>query len=309
MRRLAAFLSIGLAPLATATVAIADESPATDAPAGSYILPMIIAGQPARMLVAPGETSTVTCTPDFARRAGLVAEDRRTFTQIGPIAVEGDVANVAFDIAWLTSRRTIVWPANNWSAAIDCAMGPDALGAAVTRFDLRPPLPGERTIALPYDRPLGKRATGNAAYARIMVGDTSIAVRFDPLRRETVATASAALVIAGALGGKLDGPTLRSEIFFGVTRPIRRVRLAEPLTVGPLSLDSVYARLSDYGDASAIRGVDSDELDPGGDIVITGTRRRKIGDVRLLRIGADQLATCSSIVFDRPAGQIRLTCR
>jgi hypothetical protein len=62
-------------------------------------------------------------------------------------------------------------------------------------------------------------------------------------------------------------------------------------------------RTSDFGNAGSIReeGGDPDE------IIVTGQRRRD-NDRDRIAIGADLLANCSSLVFDKPARQIRLTC-
>lgn len=302
----AVLLAAGLSLLPAAG---ASETPAKDeiVLGAGQMIDVMADGKPARLLISPGEHSVFTCTAAFAKRIGLPGGQQRPIALIGPVTVNGIYDTVSFRIGTTPIERPVVWPVKPFEMIADCAVGPEGMGNRAIRFDLRPPVAGERTVVLPYE----PEAAGDAgiAYARVKAGDRTISVRFDLLRRETVATATAALAIAAANGGRLDGPVGHSEIFYGIERPIRRLTLADPLVIGPLSLDSVYARISDYGDARGIAAApDPDELG-SDDILVTGRKRKNIGGLRLLRIGADDLQRCSSIVFDRPANQIRLTCR
>jgi hypothetical protein len=109
--------------------------------------------------------------------------------------------------------------------------------------------------------------------------------------------------LASAHDGRIGGDTQSLEIAFGIARPVRTLRLGRPLAIGPLALSTLGVRTADFGNAAAIReeGGDPDE------IVVTGRRRRDTGRDGIA-IGADALARCSSIVFDKRARQIRLTC-
>jgi len=80
--------------------------------------------------------------------------------------------------------------------------------------------------------------------------------------------------------------------------------LARPLAIGPLSLDTVAVRTADGGSVAALPTMTAVEADPD-EIVVVAKGRRAPGSMTL---GADELRRCSSIVFDKPARVIRLTC-
>ena len=84
--------------------------------------------------------------------------------------------------------------------------------------------------------------------------------------------------------------------------------LAHPLAVGPLSLARIGVRTAEGGNTAAIP--DSSEASPAADpdeVVVTAKAKHKPRP-GTLTLGADALARCSGIVFDKPAKQIRLTC-
>ncbi|GAA3255764.1 hypothetical protein GCM10020258_14510 [Sphingomonas yabuuchiae] len=143
-------------------------------------------------------------------------------------------------------------------------------------------------------------------FAIIMVEGQPMRVRFDPHHPRTLANAGAAVRLARAYGGTLSGSTSPAEIAFGVERPIRAMTLATPLTVGPLSIATLGVRTVDHGNTDTI--ADADQHADPNEVVVTGKGKHDIKRDRL-SIGADQLNRCSSIVFDKPARQIRLSCR
>lgn len=97
----------------------------------------------------------------------------------------------------------------------------------------------------------------------------------------------------------------QQEIAFGIKRPIRTLTLTRALGVGPLSLHTLGVRTMDNGNASDIAEAGT-KADPN-EIVVTAKGKHDPNRDRL-SLGADTLARCSSIVFDKPARVIRLTC-
>ncbi len=97
-------------------------------------------------------------------------------------------------------------------------------------------------------------------------------------------------------------------IAFGVSRPVRPLTLARPLVVGPLSLTRLGVRTAEGKDTSAIPDANTPPpppVDPDEVVVTARPGRPRPGT---LTLGTDALARCSSIVFDKPARQVRLTC-
>ena len=108
--------------------------------------------------------------------------------------------------------------------------------------------------------------------------------------------------------GALSGEAVPTEIFFGIERPVRTLTLARPMAIGALSLATLGVRTQDAGNAGAIREAGAVVPTPDPDEVVVTAKNKR--DVRrdVLSLGADQLSRCSSIVFDKPAKQIRLSC-
>ena len=198
------------------------------------------------------------------------------------------------------------WVGRAYADVGDGSIGPGSLPEPVVRILLNAPRAGERTVALPMvdGGGLVGRLSGN--FAQIMVGGQPIRVRFDPYHPRTTVTANAATLIAQAQRGTLAGLTAPVEIAFGITRPVRTMTLATPLAVGPLAVSSIGVRTTDVGSAAAIPDADAPPSDPDEVVVVAKGKRDAKRD--RLTIGADLLARCSSIVFDKPAKQIRLTC-
>ena len=95
-------------------------------------------------------------------------------------------------------------------------------------------------------------------------------------------------------------------INLAVARPVRHLGLATPLRIGPLALTDMLVRTGDFGSVAAIADKDAPPADPD-EIVVTGEKKQK----RRLRldVGRDYLDRCSSIVFDKQARTLTLSCR
>lgn len=198
------------------------------------------------------------------------------------------------------------WVGRAYADVGDGSIGPGSLPEPIVRILLSAPRPGERTVALPMVDGGGLLGKLSGIFAQIMIGSQPIRVRFDPYHPRTTVTANAATLIAQAQRGTLAGTTAPVEIAFGIARPVRMMTLATPLLVGPLAVSSLGVRTTDVGSAAAIPDADAPPPDPD-EIVVTAKTKRDASRDRLT-LGADLLDRCSSIVFDKPAKQIRLTC-
>ena len=147
---------------------------------------------------------------------------------------------------------------------------------------------------------------GGGSFALVPVGGVPTRVRFNPDNARTLATAGAGVALASANGGRLEGATRTAHIAFGVERPVRLLKLARPLAIGPLTLAALDVRVADYGSAGGIADADAPPPDPDEIVVTAKGKRDRSRDS--LTLGRDQLDRCSSIVFDKPAKQVRLSC-
>ena len=182
--------------------------------------------------------------------------------------------------------------------------GPAACPQQVVRFVLAPrPLPGERTVALPMADEGGLFGGWGRQLCRDRPWRTPLRIRFNPHHPRTFATAGAGVRLAAANDARIGGEVESPEIAFGIARPVRTLHLGTPLQVGPLTITRLGVRTADFGSAASIREEDGDP----DEIVVTARARRDHRRDRIA-IGADLLARCSSLVFDKRAREIRLTC-
>jgi hypothetical protein len=224
---------------------------------------------------------------------------------VGPEMVPGRTAvgRIAIGEGARPRKKRVGWAARPFVRDAEGVIGPGGVAEPIVRFVLRAPRPGERSIALPLEDEGGLFGGWGRSYALVDLGGESLRVAFNPHEPRTLATAGAALRLANAHDGRVSGETAPAHIAFGISRPVRAMRLGTPFLVGPLAIAELGVRTADFGNAAGIReeGGDPDE------VVVTGDRRRDRNRDRLT-IGADQLRNCSSITFDKRARQVRLSC-
>jgi hypothetical protein len=273
--------------------------------AADGIVPATVNGVPGRLRIDPAAPALPLLSTRWANEAQLRPGPFAFGLMVGPQTVDGvtAVGRIGVGDGGEVRRRRIGWTRIDYTDAADGVIGPGGVPQRVVRFQLRPALPGERTVALPLADEGGMFGGWGHSYAVIEVGGQPMRIRFNPHFPRTLATAGAGVRLAQAFDGRVSGEAEPLTIAFGIARPVRTLRLAAPFQVGPLAITELGVRTSDFGNAGAIReeGGDPDE------IVVTADRRRN-SDRDRISIGADLLARCSSIVFDRRARQIRLTC-
>lgn len=263
---------------------------------GDGVVPVVVGGVAGRMRISPWAPAAPTLNPDFADRIGLRGGWFGVAVKVGPVRVNGKSSVTRLQFGPASFRRRVVWFDRRYEAGTDGAVGPGGLPVDIVRFDLRAPQPGETVIAVPLVQQLFRPAV-----TKVRVGGRDISILFDPQHARTLATAGAGAALAAGLGGQFAGAPGKAEVAFGIDRPVRGMRLARPLQVGPLSITSLDVRTGDNG---SIEGIPDADADPE-EIVVTarGGNRRDV-----IIIGRDELGRCSSILFDKPAKLIRLSC-
>lgn len=294
---LAAFLILG----ATAT---AQRRAGELVVTGDGIVPATLNGVAGRIRVDPAVPALPMLSSAWANRAQLRPGPFAFGIMVGPQQVDGvtAVARIAVGSGAEPRRRRVGWTRLPYIGNADGVVGPGGLPHQVIRFVLRPSSAGERTVALPMVNEGGLFGGWGGMYALVDVGGAPMRIRFDPHHPRTLATAGAGVRLAQAHEGRLAGEAESVAISLGISRPVRALRLARPLAIGPLSISWLGVRTGDFGSARAIR----DENGDPDEIVVIGQARANPRD--RITLGADALARCSSIVFDKRARQIRLTC-
>lgn len=303
----------GMATLALLAAAAPPAAPSLErVVTGDAIVPVTIDGAPARLRIDPGAPGVPLISAALAQRAGLKGGGMMGFGLgygVGPISARHRTQVIRLDLGQGPFKRRIGWGTRDYATVADGTIGPGDLPDPVIRFQFRESKPGERTMTLPMVAGGGMFGGFFGLYAEIVVGGEPLRVRFDPYHPRTLANAGAALRIAAAQDGRLTGDTVPLEIAFGIERPVRTMILARPLPLGPLPIATLGVRTADNGNATRIKDDGAPEkVDPDEIIVVARGKKRDPNRDRL-SLGADQLGGCSSLVFDKPAKQIRLTCR
>lgn len=295
------WLLIGLAASPTAS-GVARPPELTINPGATF--PTTINGAPARLRVDPSGAGMPVATAGLAGLAGLKAGPFGIEYIIGPVSLEGRTALGRIDLGRGPELRRIAWFDRRWDPTADAVVGPGGVPAPVVRFRLRPARPGERVAALPMVGQGGLEDRWGGRFALVELDGHPLRIRFD-LDRRTTATASVGMMLARLHGGSAEAPAFPAEIGLGVERPMRAFRLERPFPVGPLSIDRLLVRVADHGNAAGL-GAAPPSRDPD-EVVVTGRRKRDRSRDHIV-LGRDQLSRCSSITFDKPAKQVRLSC-
>ncbi len=300
------FRPLLLLALVSSTASARPRQPQDLVVSGDGIVTVTLNGTPGRIRIDPAAPALPIFTLPFAMGQAHLRPGPFAFAYlVGPQQVEGRsaVGRIAVGEGVRPRKRRVGWTGRPYVQDADGVIGPGGLPEPVVRFVLRPSLPGERTVTLPLEDEGGLFGGWGGSYALVDLGGEPLRVRFNPNEPRTLATAGAAVRIANAYDGRVGGETAPAHIAFGISRPVRNMRLGRPFLVGALAISELGVRTNDFGNASAIReeGGDPDE------VVVTGERRRNRNRDRLA-LGADQLRYCSSITFDKRARQVRLTC-
>ena len=272
------------------------------------ILEMKVNGVDGRVRVDPSAVPRMFCNPDFAVRARIVAQGRAALLS-DPADVFGSYGAVTLQLAGRTQEVRANWLDRRYVEDADCVIAPEMIGIDVVRFALAPARSGERTVVMPLN-PGGAASPdwNGAAATAVRVGDRDISVGFTLIQPGNTVTATAALRISGAHGGRYAGEAVRSVSASGRDRQLRQMVLQSPLPVGPLAVSEMQVRVTDWGSAGRIKPVGTVEPPADPDEVKVVAQFEHQQTFERLMIGSDQLRRCSSIVIDRRTREIRLTC-
>lgn len=275
---------------------------------GDGILPMQVNGVDGRVRVDPSAVPRMICNPDFAVRAGIVAQGRAVILT-DPADAYGSFGTVSLRLAGRTRQVLASWLGRRYVDGADCVIAPEMIGVDAAQFVLRPAVRGERTVAMPMN-PGGESSPdwNGAAATAVRIGDRDVSVGFTLAQPDNTVTARTALRISGAYGGRYAGDAVRTEAASGQERLLRRMVLARPMAVGPLTIDEMQVRVTDWGSARRIKRVGEVEPPADPNEVNVVARAEHEDTFERLMIGTSALRRCSSIVVDLRAREIRLTC-
>ena len=278
---------------------------------GDAMVAVTINGKPLRLRIEPSVPGLVLVAPALKDELGLKASGFFGIGvryRIGQETTYGGTRVVQFNWAGeKPGKRRVGWTSRAYQPPADGTVGPAGLPEQVIRFALHPARAGEQTVTLPTQGGTGLFGGWFDIKGMARISGVPMYVRFDPHHPRSLANASAAIALAAAHAGTMTQETGRQEIMFGIERPYRVMKLGRPLTLGGLSLASLGVRVTDGDIAGRIakEGAAPDAADPN-EVVVTASKGKP--PTNLLILGTDALAACSSLVFDKPARVVRLTC-
>lgn len=301
---------LGIAMLATATMALADKSTlygnATLEVTPGIPTPAKIEGQPATLLVTPDAKSAPTLNDGLRDKFKLKPSMIGFRYLIGPTHLDfwTDTKKLDFGLGVFSKRSA--FGDNHVIDGADGEIGPGALPYGIVRFNIRPAKAGEQQLSFPLEN-----VTGKHVGTKLRLGDEELAIIFSFSRAETLVTASAGAALADLYGGQFSGEPHDMLIRYGISRPVRALQLTQQPMLGTLPIKDIHVRVTDNGDASGITDgtVEQAAIDPD-EIVVVGEKgkKKKKDKKQLLIIGLATLENCSSITYDFKAKQLRLSC-
>jgi hypothetical protein len=258
---------------------------------------------PVRIHVGPDMPYRPFLTARLAEAARLVPVPVPHVIRVGPVRLDGTPSTAFLSMAGKAFLRGISWFEAPMAEGADVALGPQALPWNQVRFHLRPAQPGERRIRFAI-----VRENLISTVVRFRVGRQEVRLGFAPERPTSVATAAAGALLAATNGSTLGDTRERIRLATGVERPVRRMRLARPLSVEGLTIAGLMVRTRDFGGETSLPGLEPGDDEASPDEVVVTARADASPAVYYIMLGADALAPCSSITFDNRRQRVELSC-
>lgn len=314
--RLAISFFVACAAVAVPAAGIAQVEPPAPAAApslpeelvlrGDNIVTVLVAGVPLRFEVSAEAFGLPVINPDVAARLMLLPDARRGW-RFGPVVVEGQSASTQADFGAGPAPLTLSWSDRAASHKADGVIGVHHLPYARVIFAFRDPAPSETVQRLPLARAGGRSNTRLGT--EVTVGKKRLMMIFVTERAENLITAPTANFIAthrnGGFAPNSDGIAVMD---FGVERPTRIMRIADPVMLGDMAVTRFAVRIADYGDPSRVGEIaENDPRFEKGHIIVSRRKGRGRPDL-LTRVGSDQIAHCSQLTYDLAMSEIRLSC-
>ncbi|GIX19418.1 MAG: hypothetical protein KatS3mg120_1094 [Erythrobacter sp.] len=299
-------LAAGQAAAITPPTAPQAPSPDTLVLEGDNIITLIVNGTALRFEVSAEAFGAPVVNPEVAAAGNWLPEARRGW-RFGPVALEGHGAVQAVDFGAGPVPLLLTWSARPVSSRADGVIGVHHLPYTRVTFRLGARAEGAQTYRFALVRAGGARNTRIGT--EVLLGKERLLAIFVPDRAHTLVTAPTANFLATHLDGGFEpGAPGVVAMPFGITRPMRMMRTARPLEIGPFAITQFAVRIADYGTTRRVGELAADDprLDPSQILV---SRRKGRGRPDLLtRIGRDQLGACAAITYDFALAEIRLTC-
>lgn len=264
---------------------------------GNYLIDATINGHPVRLRVDPETSGYVILNGATVERIGLRRSMIGSRAQIGPVRLDGSSKVAELSIGGVTGDRRMVWIDREMVAGADGLIGPADMHYDRVIFDLGLAGAGEAAFELPLDF-----ARAGGLFFPLQLGEDLLRVHFSLIKPDSLATAAAGARLSELNGGQWAGDPREQVIHYGVSRPVRPLRLSRPVSLNGLLFSEFRVRTADNrGDLSLPPDPDADP----DEVVVTGSRQRARFD---LTLGLDWLRQCSRLVWDNVGRKMTFHC-
>jgi hypothetical protein len=281
----------------------AAAAPLVVSPGAGSIVTVHVDGRPRRLRVDPG--IGLALNPGAAARAGLTGGIFSGTIVIGPVQIQGNSSLARLQIGEWTGRRRIFWFDRDIVEGADGTIGMADLPDETVTLQLREPQAGEQR----YQFRVRQGGLMGLVY-RHRLGDRDVDVQFRPIQPITQASAAVGALLGQLHNGTWSAAPREELITMGVSRPVRPMRLATPLSLNGFMVHELLIRIDYRG--NYVLPADPPAVVEAGDpneVVVVGRSRGRGRAAFRLTFGADQLSGCSSITYSKTSELLTLVCR
>jgi hypothetical protein len=284
---------------------------------GDNIINAQIEGQPVRLQVRSETYGLVTLNAEAGKRLGLNFDKvgMRLGYRIGPQMVDAPTKVLRINLGAKDEKNRIAWTIQHQATTVaDGIISPDSLPYKRVTFNLRDTVNGTlKEHVMPLDN-FGFFGLGGIG-TTVKTGKAKVHAKFSLTKTDNLIDASTANWLANWRGGAFVEAPKEIEIAFGVKRPVRKLQISEPIIVGPFAVNTMLARISDYGDATAIKSEITDQAEADtakgldtDEIVVTGKKQKDENNTINVALGSDFLQRCTKLTYDFDKREIRMMC-
>lgn len=272
-------------------------------------VPATIEGQAVRLRIESGGLNRLTLTSATVARLGLKPAPilgKASLRLAGRREFVGYNRPLDFTIDGRATKGRAFWFDAAALGDAEAVIGPWGVPQSRLLFQL----PGPSAGAVAYRYPL-RGDVNSLAVTVLTTSGKAVVIAFQVDGPGTLPLVSAAFgaLLAEQLDGHVSGASWDEPVLLGITRPVRLLTLGKPLELGPFRFTKLAVRVPDRVDAAgrgpAIR--EAGEDDPAEVVVAAGTKGR--APIYSLFIPPAAVQRCASLVFDKAAKQIELSCK
>ncbi|GGI73874.1 hypothetical protein GCM10007973_08380 [Polymorphobacter multimanifer] len=273
-----------------------------------------IAGKNVELALDTGDLPGVLLNEVAAMRLGLGSGARQAaITYAGRKTAEASGARETVVALMRGAATNILWLRGYDGELFSGSIELSSLPHDRLRLRLSPEEAGARPVRLKLVVPRGRSSRGATELPGMASFQVDAAIQKS--WQLPLVSKSLAADLVKILGGRLEGRPWLETLGYQLRRPVRRLVLAKPLVIGPLSFKAVAVQIGGTPDESnrLARGQDvlpdaDADTDPD-EIVVTGKMSGPAG--RRISLSRTQLAEqrCSSLAVDKPASIWELICR